>query len=71
MVRQCPLMVADAGERSPEGKGGGMIVYIVVGEAEGNLAVFTDKPKADEYLQATEQENPTRRYGIEMWEVEE
>jgi hypothetical protein len=47
-----------------------VIVYIVVGEAEGNLAVFTEKAKADEYLQRTEQDNPTRRYGIEMWEVD-
>ena len=48
-----------------------MIVYIVVGEAEGNLAVFTEKAKADEHLQQKEQDNPTRRHGIEMWEVEE
>jgi hypothetical protein len=48
-----------------------VIVYIVVGEAEGNLTVFTEKAKADEYLQRTEKENPTRRYGIELWEVEE
>ena len=48
-----------------------MIVFIVVGEAEGNLAVFTEKAKADAYLQTKEQDNLTRSYGIEMWEVEE
>jgi hypothetical protein len=48
-----------------------MTVYIVGGDAEGIQGGFTEKSKADELLQSKKREHPTRRYWVEMWEVEE